>query len=76
MKLFELNGEVVLIIGAELTERAVLQEGRLAKWQVPDNVDFVESLPIDATGKSVKHQLCERFADHFIQMKGVAETLA
>jgi len=68
---------VVAKPGTELTERAVLQfiGGRLPKWQVPDDVVFVESLSIGATGKIVKHQLRERFADHAVQMKEVAETL-
>ena len=37
---------------------------RLAKWQVPDDVVFVDELPLTATGKVSKRTLRERFADH------------
>jgi fatty-acyl-CoA synthase len=36
----------------------------LAKWQVPDDVVFVDELPLTATGKISKKTLRERFADH------------
>jgi fatty-acyl-CoA synthase len=36
----------------------------LAKWQVPDDVVFVDELPLTATGKVSKKTLRERFADH------------
>ena len=36
----------------------------LAKWQVPDAVEFVEELPLTATGKVSKRTLRARFADH------------
>jgi fatty-acyl-CoA synthase len=39
-------------------------DGRVAKWQVPDDVIFVDALPIGATGKVVKHQLREQFKGH------------
>lgn len=39
-------------------------EGRVAKWQVPDDVIFVDALPIGATGKVVKQQLREQFKGH------------
>jgi len=35
---------------------------RVAKWQVPDDVVFVESLPIGATGKVLKTRLREQYA--------------
>lgn len=37
-------------------------EDRLAKWQIPDRVVFVEAIPRNATGKIVKTQLREQFA--------------
>jgi len=52
--------------GAQLAEGELLDflATRLAKWQVPDGVVFVDALPIGATGKVLKHQLRERFAGH------------
>jgi len=42
--------------GAELTREELLAfyEGKIAKWQVPDDVVFVESIPLGATGKMQK----------------------
>jgi len=39
-------------------------EGRVAKWWIPDDVVFVESLPHTATGKLLKIKLREQFKDH------------
>ncbi|HET7409282.1 MAG TPA: long-chain fatty acid--CoA ligase, partial [Paracoccaceae bacterium] len=36
----------------------------LAAWQVPDDVVFLDELPLTATGKVSKKTLRERFADH------------
>ncbi|MEP4198129.1 MAG: long-chain fatty acid--CoA ligase [Aliishimia sp.] len=38
-------------------------EGKIAKWQVPDMVIFVEGLPLGATGKVLKRKLKEEFGD-------------
>ena len=38
--------------------------GKVAKWWIPDDVVFVEQLPLAATGKISKLQLRERFADY------------
>jgi fatty-acyl-CoA synthase len=37
---------------------------RVAKWQVPDDVVFVDSIPLGATGKMLKTKLREQFADY------------
>jgi fatty-acyl-CoA synthase len=37
---------------------------RLARWQVPDDVVFVEALPLTATGKISKKDLRALYADH------------
>jgi fatty-acyl-CoA synthase len=37
---------------------------KLAKWQVPDDVVFVDSLPLTATGKISKKDLRAKFAEH------------
>lgn len=49
-----------------LTREALLQyfQGKVAKWWVPDDVVFVESIPLGATGKVLKTELRERFKGH------------
>ncbi len=57
---------VVLAEGAMLTAedvRAFLAP-RLAKWQVPDDVVFIDEVPKTSVGKFSKKTLRERFADH------------
>ncbi|HKO66519.1 MAG TPA: 3-(methylthio)propionyl-CoA ligase [Burkholderiaceae bacterium] len=39
-------------------------QGKVAKWQMPDDVAFVESLPLGATGKILKSKLREQFRAH------------
>ncbi len=41
-------------------------EGRIAKWQVPDDVVFVSEIPHTATGKIQKLKLREQFASHVL----------
>ena len=52
--------------GADMTKQALLQfyEGRLAKWQIPDDVVFVETIPLGATGKMLKSKLREQLQDY------------
>jgi acyl-CoA synthetase (AMP-forming)/AMP-acid ligase II len=52
--------------GAELSRDELLAyfEGRIAKWQVPDDVAFVDELPHTATGKLQKLRLREQFRDY------------
>jgi fatty-acyl-CoA synthase len=52
--------------GAELTKEQILAwfEGRIAKWQVPDDVVFVDEIPHTATGKMQKLKLREQFREH------------
>ena len=38
----------------------------LAKWQLPDDVVFVEELPLTATGKVSKLTLRQQFADYVL----------
>ncbi|MDM0043774.1 long-chain-fatty-acid--CoA ligase [Variovorax dokdonensis] len=49
--------------------RAYLTE-RLAKWWLPDDVVFVDSLPHTATGKLLKTKLREQFKDYVASAKG------
>jgi acyl-CoA synthetase (AMP-forming)/AMP-acid ligase II len=52
--------------GAELTREQMLSffEGKIAKWWTPDDVVFVDSIPLGATGKMQKNKLREQFAGH------------
>jgi 3-(methylthio)propionyl---CoA ligase len=52
--------------GAEVGREELLRfyEGQVAKWQVPDDVVFVESIPLGATGKMQKNKLRELFKTH------------
>ncbi len=54
--------------GAEATREELLKflEGRIAKWWMPDDVAFVEAIPINATGKIQKLTLRETFKDHVL----------
>jgi fatty-acyl-CoA synthase len=38
----------------------------VAKWQVPDDVAFVQAIPLGATGKMQKMKLREQFKDHML----------
>jgi acyl-CoA synthetase (AMP-forming)/AMP-acid ligase II len=38
--------------------------GKLPKWQIPDDLVFVDSLPHTATGKLLKTELRQRFRGH------------
>jgi acyl-CoA synthetase (AMP-forming)/AMP-acid ligase II len=51
---------------AEVTREELLAhyEGRVAKWQVPDDVAFVDAIPLGATGKMLKTRLREQFAGY------------
>ncbi len=39
-------------------------EGKIAKWWTPDDVAFVESIPLGPTGKMQKNMLREALAGH------------
>jgi fatty-acyl-CoA synthase len=39
-------------------------EGKVAKWQVPDDIVFVDAIPLGATGKMLKAKLREQFKDY------------
>ncbi|MFN3295943.1 3-(methylthio)propionyl-CoA ligase [Caldimonas sp.] len=54
--------------GASLTREEMLAfyEGKIAKWQIPDDVVFVDEIPHTATGKMQKLKLREQFANHVL----------
>ena len=51
---------------AELTREQLLAfyEGKVAKWWIPDDVVFVDAIPLGATGKMQKIKLRETLKDH------------
>ena len=52
--------------GMELARDELLAffEGKIAKWWTPDDVVFVDAIPLGATGKMLKNRLREQFKDH------------
>jgi fatty-acyl-CoA synthase len=52
--------------GAEVTREELIKfyEGKTAKWQIPDDVVFVDAIPIGATGKMLKTKLRELLKDY------------
>jgi fatty-acyl-CoA synthase len=52
--------------GAEVTKEQLLGffEGKIAKWWTPDDVVFVDAIPLGATGKMQKNKLREALKDY------------
>ncbi|WP_395684977.1 3-(methylthio)propionyl-CoA ligase [Caenimonas koreensis] len=52
--------------GAEVTREELIRfyEGKTAKWQVPDDVVFVDAIPLGATGKMLKTRLRDMLRDY------------
>jgi fatty-acyl-CoA synthase len=52
--------------GASPTKEEALSylEGKIAKWWMPDDVQFIEKIPLGATGKINKLELRKIFADY------------
>ena len=59
---------VVLESGASMTKDEVIDyiRPRLAKWQLPDDVVFIDEVPKTSVGKFSKKTLRERFADYVL----------
>jgi fatty-acyl-CoA synthase len=53
---------------AHVTREELLQfyEGKTAKWQIPDDVVFVDAIPLGATGKMLKTKLREQLKDYVL----------
>ncbi len=47
-------------------ELLAFYEGKTAKWQIPDDVVFVNAIPLGATGKMLKTQLREQLKDYVL----------
>jgi fatty-acyl-CoA synthase len=52
--------------GADVTRDELLKfyDGKIAKWWTPDDVVFVDSIPLGATGKMQKNKLRTQFSDY------------
>ena len=52
--------------GSTVSREELLQHyhGKAAKWQVPDDVIFVDAIPLGATGKMLKTRLREQLKDY------------
>jgi acyl-CoA synthetase (AMP-forming)/AMP-acid ligase II len=52
--------------GAALTKEELLAffEGKIAKWWTPDDVTFIDAIPLGATGKMQKNKLRDQFRDY------------
>ena len=52
--------------GVEITKAELLSfyEGKIAKWWMPDDVVFVDALPVGATGKILKNKIREQFKEY------------
>jgi acyl-CoA synthetase (AMP-forming)/AMP-acid ligase II len=61
---------VVVVVkkpGAELTREELLAfyaDKTVAKWQIPDDVIFMDAIPLGATGKMLKTRLREQLKDY------------
>lgn len=49
-------------------ELLAFYEGKIAKWWMPDDVIFVDTIPLGATGKILKNRLREQFGDHLMAL--------
>jgi acyl-CoA synthetase (AMP-forming)/AMP-acid ligase II len=54
--------------GAEMSRFDLLNfyEGKIAKWQIPDDVVFVDAIPLGATGKMQKMTLRQQLKDYVL----------
>jgi fatty-acyl-CoA synthase len=54
--------------GTQVTrdELIAFYDGKTAKWQIPDDVVFVDAIPLGGTGKMLKTKLREQLADYVL----------
>ena len=54
--------------GMDVTRDELLAfyDGKIAKWWTPDDVVFVDSIPLGATGRTQKDILRDAFKDHLL----------
>jgi fatty-acyl-CoA synthase len=65
---------VVKKAGKELTREELIRfyDGRIAKWWTPDDVVFVDRIPLGATGKVQKNLLRDTYGDYLLANSGRA----
>jgi fatty-acyl-CoA synthase len=51
-------------VGVTREELLAHYEGKIAKWWMPDDVVFVDAIPLGATGKMLKNRLREQFKNY------------
>ena len=53
--------------GANPKEKEILDffKDKIAKWQIPDAIVFVDELPLSSTGKPIKRDLRLKFRSYF-----------
>ena len=51
-------------VPADTADLQAFLADKVAKWQVPDDVVFVDAIPLGATGKMQKNKLREQFKGH------------
>jgi fatty-acyl-CoA synthase len=62
---------IVIVVkkpGGDVSREDLLKfyEGKTAKWQIPDDVVFVDSIPLGATGKMLKTKLREQLKGYVL----------
>jgi fatty-acyl-CoA synthase len=64
--------------GVEATKEEFIEylQGKIAKWWMPDDVVFVDDIPLGATGKIDKKVLRARFADYTLPEIPIAASMA
>jgi 3-(methylthio)propionyl---CoA ligase len=52
--------------GVDVSKEELIKfyDGKIAKWWTPDDVSFVDALPIGATGKVLKNKIREQFKEY------------
>jgi fatty-acyl-CoA synthase len=60
---------LIAVKSGDVSEAELLKiyDGKVASWQVPDRVIFVDELPLGATGKVVKLKLRETYANVLLE---------
>jgi fatty-acyl-CoA synthase len=59
--------------GTQISKEDLLgfYDGKIARWWTPDDVAFVDALPLGATGKVLKNKLREQFKDYRLPARQV-----
>ena len=63
-------------VTAEKAEFLSYLDGKIARWWMPDDVQFVDDIPLGATGKIDKKLIRQRMADYVLPTAAAAPTRA